>query len=365
MKKLSFSLLALLLCFSAWAQDQVYYVGHSLVGLDMPFQVRFLAKQKGINNNYRNHINIGTALKENWQDTLFNLNDVWDYDLLINFEHGSNHLADLPTISFKQIIITESVPLMGHHRDTSVKYASKFFELAHTGNPAIQSYLYATWEHADAGWATWRSSLTTLQKEWEDIADKSATRIGDTVFVVPGNLAMMALYDSLQKGPIGDKTAISQFFNDDIHLTFEGNYYMACLVNACVFHIDPRGTGLIGAGPYSSDTVVRNSALRAALQVLAWQTACKYPRSSLKCSTAASIKESKAELNFVYPNPAAGGRFTILSDENVPYQLMDIMGKDMLQGNLVKGENFLDCSSFCSGLYVLRTKSQTHKIIIF
>lgn len=364
MKKLSFTFIVLVLGFAALAQDQVYYVGHSLVGLDMPFQARFLAKQKGINNNYRNHINIGTALKENWQDTLFNLNDVWDYDLLINFEHGSNHLADLPTIPFKQIVITESVPLMGHIRDTSVKYASKFFELAQTGNPDIQSYLYATWEHADAGWAAWRASLAALQKEWEDIADKSAARIGDTVFIVPGNLAMIALYDSLQKAPIGDKTAIDQFFNDDIHLTFEGNYYIACLINACVFHIDPRGTGLIGAGPYTSDTVVRNSAVRAALQDLAWQTACKYPRSSLKCSAPASIKESKAELNFVYPNPAADGRFTILTDENISYQLMDMMGQIMLQGQLVKGENFIDCSSFSSGVYVFKTKSQTHKIII-
>lgn len=364
MKKSSLSFLALLLCFATWAQDQVYYVGHSLVGLDMPFQSRFLAKQKGINNNYRNHINIGTALKENWQDTLFNLNDVWDFDLLINFEHGSNHLNDLPTIAFKQIVITESVPLMGNNRDTSVKYASKFFDLAHSGNPTIKSYLYATWEHADAGWVAWRSSLATLQKEWEDIADKSAASIGDTVFIVPGNLAMMALYDSLQKGPIGDKTNISQFFNDDIHLTFEGNYYMACLVNACVFHIDPRGTGLIGAGPYSSDTVVRNNALRATLQELAWATACSYARSSLKCSSPTSIKESKADIKLVYPNPATNGHFIVLSEAHISFEIIDIMGQVKLQGNLVKGKNFLDCSSFSSGVYMLKTKSQTQKIII-
>lgn len=347
----------------AQAQNQVYYVGHSLVGLDMPFQVRQIAKQKSVATNYRNHINIGTALKENWLDTAFNLNDVWDPVLMINYEHGSNHLVDLPT-PFEHIVITESVPLMGNNRDTTVKYSNNFFQLAKTGKSTIRKYIYATWEHADAGWPAWRTSLTTLQSEWENIADRCSTLISDTVFIVPGNRAMMALYDTLQKGAIGDKTSIDQFFNDDIHLSFEGNYYMACLTAAVVYHIDPRSTAMIGAGPYTHDTVVRNNSVRWALQELAWQTACKYERSGLKCSVTTSINKAQNISIAIYPNPATKGSFTIIANTENKFQFYDLTGKLLLDGYIKIGENTIDCSAFDKGIYLLKTNNQTYKLVL-
>lgn len=303
--------LAICLYTNSVAQEKVYYVGHSLVNLNMPYMTRQIATIAGVSNTYRHHINIGTALKRNWEDTGFNMNDIWDPSIGANVEYGSNHLQELQN-PYQHIVLTEAVNLLENNRDTTVKYATNFYNYAQINNPTIKQYLFATWEHSNNNWTNWRSDLANLQTQWEDIANQTAITTGKTTYIVPGNLALMALYDTLQQHPIADKITISQFFTDDIHLTSEGNYFIACLMSAVVYHIDPRDQESIKAGPYTNDTVVISPVLRLKLQTIAWQTACAYNRTGYNCATAA-IQENKPSIQ---PLILQGAQ--VYTDSNVP-----------------------------------------------
>ena len=235
MKKSIILILCILSSFYSYAQDSTYYVGHSLVNLNMPYQTWKLLDANSVSSYYKHHINIGTALQQNWLDTSFNSNPIWDYNINMNVDRGTNHLVELQN-PYSNIVITEAVPLLNYSRDTTVKYGSSFYSLAQTSNPNINKYLYATWEGDAANGLSWRNHVASLVSEWEDIADRCSQETGGLpVHIVPGNLAMIALFDTLQIRNIGPFTTITDFFEPDgIHLNFRGNYLIACLMAAVV-----------------------------------------------------------------------------------------------------------------------------------
>ena len=65
MKKLALTLLIWFIHSTALCQIKNYYVGHSLVNLNIPYQVKDISLQEGVSNMYRHHINIGTPLQQN------------------------------------------------------------------------------------------------------------------------------------------------------------------------------------------------------------------------------------------------------------------------------------------------------------
>lgn len=66
----------------------------------------------------------------------------------------------------------------------------------------------------------------------------------------------------------------------------------------------------------------------------------------------------------IYPNPLATGILTVESNEIQPLLVMDISGKVILESDLQKGENKLDVRHLSAGLYVVKTKQQTQKLVI-
>jgi hypothetical protein len=367
MKSVSAILIHLLFFLNVNAQlHNTYYVGHSLVNLNIPFMVKNLSTQRGIETDYRHHINIGTSLKGNWNDTNFNSNPIWNPDLGYDVEYGTNHLEALMQ-PFEKMLVTESVPLTDNPIDTSVKYATLFFNYAKNYNPNIKKYLYATWEHFDMGNVAWRNALSSLQPRWETIADRVKNNLGnDTVYIVPANLAMAALYDTLQLHTIGSISSINQLFSDDIHCTNDGNYFIACIMLAAVYHIDPRGLDVIQAGPYTIDMAINDNVLRQKLQEIAWQTACNYSRSSLHC-TATGIDNSidKNQCLSVFPNPSSD--FLLIQNKNtykaMYIQIFDIYGK-CVYSNQVKNTINIDISQWNKGVYLIKSEGKSLRILI-
>ena len=242
MRKL-YTLYALLLISSyTFAQEKVYYVGHSLVNLDIPYMVQQIVNNAGNSNDYRHHINIGTGLKANWMDTAYNGNEIWNPELMINIEYGSNHLTELLNPN-DHIVITEAVPMVVSNRDTSIKYGANFYNLVRTNSPVCKKYLYATWEGDAHHLTTWKPLVQSLIAEWEVIADGLAAAFGgDSVYIVPGNIALLSLADSIAGGGFGSISSLSGFFNPDgIHLNDDGNYFIACVMAAVVYHVNAVG----------------------------------------------------------------------------------------------------------------------------
>lgn len=356
-------ILSILLNVTMTGQNKLYFVGHSLVNLDMPFMLKELAIAKKLSTaDYRHHINIGTGLKHNWIDTNYNSNPIWNPVTGVDDEYGSNHLSALKN-PFQKIVITESVPLMDNPVDSTVRYATLFFQYAKKYNPAIKKYIYATWEHSDAGWATWRSKLTSLKTQWEQIADLTKAKLGtnDSVFIVPANIAMASLYDTLQRHPIGSINHISQLFSDDIHLTKEGNYFIACIMLASVYHVDPRGLGIVKAGPYTSENAINDAVLRAKLQEIAWKTCCQYNRSSLICNTPTAITDHENETRMYWIQNK------ILQIENLnnseTLQLFNTNGALILQEK-IQNTHQVNLQHLSSGMYIIKIGNASQKLVV-
>jgi hypothetical protein len=265
---------------------KLFWVGHSLMNTDVPWMVKGIADAAQLPSSYRQQLNIGAALRANWeQPTTFNHIPVWNDQLGRDEEWGANPRIELPTGQYDALVLTEATPV--DKQEGSALYAGHFVDLAVRGRKDIAVYLYETWDFVTpaGGWPRWRARIDEWRPVWEKIADDvmAARPGGPKMFIVPGGQAMAALYDAIKsKGRVGTLTDMKQLFEDDIHLNATGNYFIALVSYATVYRRDPGGTGAVSAGPYQKGlTVVTDPATRAALQALAWQVVRAHPRSGL------------------------------------------------------------------------------------
>jgi|GEM_PF-6050136 len=370
MKKIYFIVCMCTMTAFSHAQEKIYYVGHSLVNLDIPYMVQQIVTNAGIYGDYRHHINIGTGLKANWADTTYNGNDIWNPDSMMNIEYGSNHLRELLN-PFQHIVITESVPLLPSNRDTSIKYGAHFFNLSATGNPSRKKYLYAVWEDDAHNIATWKPLIQSLIPEWEAIADGLATQSGSgPVNIVPGNIALLSLADSIEAGGFGSILSLSEFFNPDgIHLNKDGNYFIACLMAAVVYGVNPVGQPQVHSGPYRniSDSTITDTENRTKIQELAVVISCNYERSGVSglCHTLGNPTVNAIQPDIhIYPNPVADNQLYIDSKVAQSYSLLNLNGQVLMRGSIQAGNNHIDVRPLSSGLYLIKIGHEIKKIII-
>ncbi len=304
----SLLLFVLLYVCCAWpgsAQQKVYYTGHSLINLDIPYQTRQLLDAQGVESSYRHHINNGASIKLNWMDTLFNPNPIWTPSLGRDVEYGTNHLRALKS-PFDRLVMTEAIPLLNYPVDTSVKYFSKFVRLAATSNQEIETFIYATWEHGVSQSSDWIDQVRALVPRWEKIRMMTEMQTGnEKIYIIPGNIAMIKLHEMLEEGAIGSLQRIEQLFEPDgVHPNFNGRYFMACLFAAVIFDIDPRGGPIVKAGPYTDEMVVQEKVVREALQRIAFEAACSYKWSDYSneaCTLGAKETEGKQASTAIHP----------------------------------------------------------------
>lgn len=348
------------------AQDKAYYVGHSLVNEHLPHMAKQIAQQKSVNAYYRHHINTGACLKLNWEDTLYAVGSLWNPDLGADEIHGTNHLREL-TNSYNSIAVTECIDqdFAVNNLDSSAKYAANFINLAKSANPNIRKYVYATWGYANSGWPAWRTQVENNKDEWETLADKVNTLTGGgNTYIVPGNYAILALYDSVQAGVVPGITNINQLFSDLIHLNNNGNYYMACVMAATVYRVNPQGTGKILANIYSGDSGVTDVGLRAKLQQIAFNTVCGYARSGIgNCATVGIEDDINMENVTIYPNPVTGNGIQVITEYSSPLQIFDLQGKSIYKTQLALGENTIDLSMLSNGIYIIKAGNLVQKFI--
>lgn len=371
MKKLCILFCFLLTGNYIFAQQKVYYVGHSLVNLDIPYMVQQIVTNAGVNGDYRHHINIGTGLKVNWIDTAYNGNEIWNPDLMMNIEYGSNHLTEL-LHPFQHIVITESVPLVVSNKDTSIKYGANFYNLARTYSPTCRKYLYATWEGDAHNISTWKPLIQSLKAEWEAIADGlAAASGGDPVDIVPGNIALLSLADSIAGGGLGSISSISGFFNPDgLHLNADGNYFIACLMAAVVYHVNPVGQPAVHAGPYKplADSTISDDINRLKIQQLSVAVACSYARTGAQslCGPLGIVDNTAKDSRLrIFPNPVKSDQDLLVESKAAQaFVVLNRNGQVCAKGRFKKGKNTLHLSMLGTGMYFIKSENEIQKVII-
>jgi hypothetical protein len=225
------------------AQATPYYLGHSLINLNVPAMVHGLALDAGKITEYDYQIGNGA-----------NLN--WQYNNP-NSAQGTPYYTAFPEGNHDVFIVTEAVPLQGHLTwSDTYGYAVDFLEYAlanNNGNP-VRYYMYETWHCTNSGinppgceWddgdsILWQPRLLVDWPLWAGIVDHVRTELPDEeVWMIPAGQAWHALVELIEDGAVPGITSFQQLFTDDIHLTNAGNYFVACVMFACIYRDNPVG----------------------------------------------------------------------------------------------------------------------------
>lgn len=251
-----------------------FYLGHSLTNFDMPQMVMGIAESLGHTHPYQSKIGIGAALKAHYDQRLNELAaQSWPDETIATEPWLQANPYDVASI-------TEAVPVLSQYTSNdSVLHAGQFYDLL-TGdapaNPDCQVYLYQHWAFTDEpDFAAWRAQIDTDRAVWIDIASEvNAARPGapNPMQILPGGEAIAALYDTLTDSPgtIPFYTAITDFFEDNVHLNNIGNYFIACVHFATFYRVSPVGASGALINRFETPFTPVNTDALPALQQLAW-----------------------------------------------------------------------------------------------
>ena len=223
---------------------QVYHLGHSLVGHDMP---AMLAQMVGAGHSFHSQTGWGTSLREHWEP-----------DEAINgFERSNDHAQHRPARAaigsgdYDAVVLTEMVEIADAIRyHDSPDYLARWASLAHEARPDTRIYLYETWHHTDDGNGWLNRIDRDLDKYWRDELLYPALHHSEVpVHLTPAGQAMAAFVRAVeQTGGVGGIVSLHDLFSrddngrsDTIHFNDQGAYLVALTHYATLYHRDPAG----------------------------------------------------------------------------------------------------------------------------
>ena len=245
----------------------ILFVGHSLVGPDLPPLVEAALRAQGNVVRIESQVINGASLAFNW-----------DHGAEAEGVDARAELALGQTIA---LIVTEAQPLAAHLQwsDTAGRVAA-YAALATEQRPDVTVYLYETWpsldsapgrvveNDPDAG-IPWRERLTRDLALWQGVvADASAK--GTPVVLIPAGQAMGLLSDEIDAGRVPGLTSIRDMFTDDIHPNGRGRYFLAILHAAAISGQSPEGLPAKLTRSWQSRDAMIPDDLAPVLQRLAW-----------------------------------------------------------------------------------------------
>jgi hypothetical protein len=265
----------------------VFFIGHSLVGPDMPQMLRSFAAARGKRYETHGQLGWGTSLKTHW-DWDGAMNDRaplgFPKDNRAPFFAGEAK-AQLDTGSHDVLVLIEST---GHTtigvRET-VEHATRFLERARAKNPRLRAYVYSGWRDRQEfpSLAAWRDQIKTDQAWWERVADGVSARVsGPDVGVIPGAAILAAVTEAIEKGELADIARVDDLFADTVHVNTLGFYPIALAHYATIFRDDPSGLPAVVTGESGEPVKLSPTPAAAArLQALVWQHLQRYPRAAI------------------------------------------------------------------------------------
>ena len=225
----------------------VFHLGHSLVGRDMPAMVAQLAPE---GHDYASQLGWGTPLRAHWYP-----------DVSVNgFEAENAHSKFKPAREalsggrYDAVVMTEMVELtdaIKYH--DSPEYLANWATLIRGARPDARLYLYETWHNTDdpAGW------LARIDDDFEALwlgrlARPASAQSNHPIYVIPGGQALAAVVRAVEgQGGVGNLVSRDALLArtdvggvDTIHLSDLGNYLMALTHYAALYHRSPVGLPL-------------------------------------------------------------------------------------------------------------------------
>lgn len=223
---------------------QVYHLGHSLVGRDMPSMLSQLA---GAGHGHHSQLGWGTSLREHWEPD----------ETIRGFARENDHAQHRPARraiasgQYDAVVLTEMVEIADAIRyHDSAEYLARWATLAHDARPDARVYLYETWHHTndEAGWLNRIDK--DLDRYWRlEVLYPASKQSGVPIHLIPAGQAMAAFVRAVDAaGGVGGIISPHDLFArneagkpDTIHVNDQGAYLVALTHYATLYHRDPRG----------------------------------------------------------------------------------------------------------------------------
>jgi uncharacterized repeat protein (TIGR02543 family) len=303
------------------ATSNPYYVGHSLVNNNMPWIANSLAASGSKTSEYAAQVINGAPIRFNYQ----------------NPSGTQPYNTALATGNYDAFIITEAVPLLNHTTwSETYSYANQFLTYARAYSPDIRYFIYETWHCINTGLPArcdydnddgllWEPRLISDFPKWAKIVDSVKTLQNyANVFMIPAGQAMHALAAEITAGNVPGFTSYRDLFEDDIHLTNTGNYFVACVMFSCIFRESPEGLTNVINDEWGNIMVDVPSEVALKMQQVAWSVVCGNPYSGVDCSSTNYTLNVTATNGSVTKNPNAsnytsGSPVTLTATPNSGY----------------------------------------------
>ncbi|MCR9155746.1 MAG: hypothetical protein NXH80_00725 [Rhodobacteraceae bacterium] len=223
---------------------QVFHLGHSLVGRDMPAMLAQLAE-----HDHSSQLGWGTPLKAHWEPD----EPIQGFEVENAHDHYRDAKESLASGDFDTFILTEMVEIEAaiEYFD-SPRYLQKWASEARKGNPDIRVFLYETWHDLTdpQGWLT-RLDVDPA-RYWEGVLLAQAMAADPdvgTIYVIPAGRVMAEFARRLESGNgVDGVTSREDLFShaddgslDPIHINDLGAYLVALTHYAVLYQRSPEG----------------------------------------------------------------------------------------------------------------------------
>lgn len=354
--------------------EKSFFLGHSLINFHTPNMVKRLSEHAGKEFNYNANIGVGASLSWHYTEPYTGEGDTW-IDLL-------------PSGGFDQFILTEAIPLQSQIEwGGTLEYMDSLYMYAQFYNPNIKMYIWETWHCIFSGLPSgcesweWDNELnipfeTRLVQDlplWESMMQSINIKYGaNTAFLIPGGQALLALNDSIQSGNVPGINSLSDLFVDNIHCSYRGTYFMACVMYSVLQQSSPEGLPANLADPdgilYSlhneQENPIPTTEQAAIFQRIAWNTVCAYNNAGFSCSSTSIDNEFPRSATEYLVTQLGDNFYSIDSPIAHNYMLLDVQGRVVMQGLLPQGNSQLNLSVLPQGYYILSSDLGVKKLCI-
>lgn len=224
-------------------QAIILWIGHSLIGHDIPALTASLSGSLGKANDYDVQIKNGAPLKCNTQKSCGAHEGVWAFDALRSGKYDT-------------VILTEAMPLDNHLAwSEPARYGALYYNAAVRANPRTRVFMFEGWHCRFTGTIqgctydqnddlVWAPRIYRDHAKWVKIVremNQYRTVRGTPVQLIPVATALAALSEQIDSGAVAGLSGLSDLFEDDIHLNDVGKYFVACVVYSSLYGSSPEG----------------------------------------------------------------------------------------------------------------------------
>lgn len=302
-------------------------------------------------NTYDGANNLTQELIQNWNGTL----SAWENNYLKEYTYDANKNA----VSYHSKIWSSSV-WVNEHLDSTTYTA--------TNKPSI--FINRNWNTTTNTWEIYSrriyyysllDSITQIDLDYYNLSLGTWRHGYQDIYTYNANNLLVTLDKKRWKDAI---------FDYDNYFKYGYTYFPNKQPQEMT--ILEWNTTTLAWNNYSRDTYEHYASndLSALEEYRVWLTAGSYyqyhRRYEYKCiaGTVSIENVNNGSTLSIYPNPLSTGILTVESNETQHALLMDISGKVILESDLQKGENKLDVRHLSSGMYLVKTKQQTQKLVV-